>query len=185
MKIITTFSSAGWDQFRTNMARLGDEGPTIMAGMLNEGGSALRAKTVSAETRQTNLSHDTLERAQVATEAAPGRLSFVTTVEGGNVRLKYFGAKESGSGVTASPWGKATFYPGAFINSGFRGKRAPSPKLGGQVYRRAGAKNLPIGQVRSGLFLPDELLKGATVQAFDSGAPMVLDGILTKLAAMI
>lgn len=100
------------------------------------------------------------------------------------MRLKYFGAKESGSGVTASPWGRSTFYPGAFINSGF-GKRAPSPKLGGQVYRRTGKSNLPIKQERSGLFLPDELLKSATVQAFDSGAPLILDGVLTKLAAMI
>lgn len=185
MKIFTTFSSAGWDQFRANVARLGDEGPSIMAAMLNEGGAALREKTVAAETKQTNLSHGVNERAQVPTEASPGRLSFVTTVHGGNVRLKFFGAKESGSGVTANPWGRSTFYPGAFINSGFHGKRAPAPKLGGQTYRRVGKSRLPIEQERSGLFMPDELLKGATVQAFESGAPLILDGVLTKLAAMI
>jgi len=184
MRIITTFNSAGWDAFRAGFARIGEEGPAIMAGLLNAGGLALRTKTVAAEQAQTGIKEGVTERAQIATEAGAGGLSFRITVHGGNVRLKYFGAKEGGGGVTAHPWGRSTFYPGAWINSGFRGARRPSPKLGGQVYRRVGSSRLPIEQLHSGLYLPDELLKGQTLSVWEEGMPMLLDGILTKLAAM-
>jgi hypothetical protein len=70
-----------------------------LAGLLNSAGEAIHAATVQAEARQTNLPVSTMERAQKATPAAPGRLKFTIASEGGNVRLKYFGAKEGGNAL--------------------------------------------------------------------------------------
>ena len=66
MRIITTFNSAGWDAFRAGFARIGEEGPSIMAGLLNAGGLALRTKTVAAEQAQTGIKEGVTERAQIA-----------------------------------------------------------------------------------------------------------------------
>ncbi len=190
MRILTTFTAVGWDQFRDTIVRLGEDAAPIMADLLDDGVIKLREKTVAAEAKQTNLPRDTVTRAQVLEEAVRGRLSASIRVHGGNVRVKCFSPHEGGGGVTAQPWGRSTFYPGGFMTSGRPGARRLSPKLNGQAFiakdpggsRRWGRK---IAGLRTGLFLPDELLKGATVQAFDTGAPKILDGILTKLAAMI
>ena len=58
--------------------------------------TAFSASLSTAETAQTGLSRDTIVRAQGATEATPSRLSYVIHSKGGNVRLKFFGAKEGG-----------------------------------------------------------------------------------------
>jgi len=189
MKVLTVLAGTGLETFRAGFARLGEEGPSIMAGLLNAGGLALRTRTVAKETEQTGLKESTVDRAQVAVEASPGRLSFSIQVEGGNIRLKHFGAQESGGGVTARPWNRPTFYPGAFITSGRQGARAPAPKLHGQVYRAKSETSRrwgrPITQVKSGLFLPDELVKGETIAAWEEGTAPLLDGIMTRLAAMV
>ncbi|RFB80414.1 hypothetical protein [Methylovirgula sp. 4M-Z18] len=187
MRLIINLNDQAFNAFRTKLAALAEQGPQIMASALNAGGDALRNATVVAETAQTGLTRDTIDRAQHATPASPGRLTYVIQAHGGNVRLKFFGAREGGGGVTAHPWNRSTFYQGAFITSGRPGARAVSPKLNGQVYvniqgRKWGGK---IKQERSGLFIPTEMTKGATAQAFESQSQVVLNGVMTRLAAMM
>jgi hypothetical protein len=189
MRIVTTFSTEGLGAFRAGIGRLGVDGPAMMAEFLNVGGLALREKTIAAETKQTGLDYkDAVRRAQKVIPASLGNLSFSTRVEGGNIRLKFFGAKEGGGGVTANPWGHSKFYPGAWLTSGPQGNRRPVPRLNGQVFNASGYSSWwkPFtGPVRSGVLLPDELVKGETLEAFDAGAVWVLDGVMTKLAAMV
>jgi hypothetical protein len=188
MIIHTKLNLDAMEQFRAGFAKLGAEGPAIMATLLNEGGIVLRRETVAAETKQIGLPEATVDRAQKALPASAGSLRFTTMVGGGNIRLKYFGAKEGGGGVTAHPWGQSTFYPGAWITSGPKGARAPSKKLNGQVFNASGSKRWWqkfTGPVRSGAYLPDELTKGETVEVFEAGASVILEGIMTKLVAMV
>jgi hypothetical protein len=116
-------------------------------------------------------------------------LSYTIWAEGGNFRLKYFGAKEAGGGVTAHPWNRWTYYDRAFISSGSRGRRVLSPKLCGQVYRSVGASRRwggPIWLVRLGLFIPTEMTKGQTAAAFDKTSASVLAAtVVTRLGAMV
>ena len=191
MQIVVAFQDRALSQFAQRLGALAANGPVVMAEALNAGGQAVRAATVAAETAQTGLTHDTIDRAQHAIAATPGNLAFTITSRGGNVRLKYFGAREGGGGVTAHPWNRPTFYRGAFINSGFGARRAPSPKLGGHVYERTGAisaktKRPKIRQVRSGLFIPKEMQTGATAKAFTAAANTVLTTtIVSRLGSLM
>jgi hypothetical protein len=187
MQIVATFSDGAINQLATRLAGFEAEGRATMAATLNAVGEALRHKTVIAETAQTGLAESTIDRAQTTIDASPGRLAFTVVTEGGNVRLKYFGAKEGGGGVTATPWNRSTFYGGAFLTSGRPGARALSPKLGGQVYTNIGGGKWggKIAQERSGLYIPTELTKGNTASTFEAGAGAALEGIMTKIAGLI
>lgn len=188
MMIRTKIDINAFDHLREGVGRLGAEGPAIIATLLNEGGMMLRKATVAAETKQIGLPEKTVDKAQKAIPAFRGNLRFTTLVQGGNIRLKYFGAKETDGGVTAKPWGKSTFYPGAFINSGPQGARKPAKKLNGQVFMGSGSSKWWqkfSGPVRSGAYLPDELVRGETFEAFEAGAPILLEGIFTRLAEMV
>ena len=190
MQIIVTFRDQALLRYAARLDALsGGEGRGVLAQALNEGGRAVRQATVAAETAQTGLPGETLERAQRELPADAGSLSYTIWSEGGNIRLKYFGAKEGGGGVTAHPWNRSTFYERAFITSGPRGRRAPSPKLGGHVYRSVGGSRRwggPISVVRSGLFIPTEMTRGQTAAAFDKGAASVLaTTVVARLGAML
>jgi len=189
MHIVVTFRDQSLSRYAARLEALGGEGRGVLAQALNEGGQAVRWATVVAETAQTGLPGDTLDRAQQTIEGTAGSLSYTIWSEGGNVRLKYFGTKETGGGVTAHPWNRATFYDRAFITLGPRGRRASSPKLGGHVFRGVGASRRwggPISLVRSGLFIPTEMMKGQTAAAFDRGATSVLaTTVVTKLGSLL
>jgi hypothetical protein len=190
MHIVVSFRDQALSRYAARLDALsGGEGRGVLAQALNEGGRAVRQATVAAETAQTGLPGETLERAQRELPADAGSLSYTIWSEGGNVRLKYFGAREGGGGVTAHPWNRSTFYDRAFITSGPRGRRAPSPKLGGHVYRSVGGSRRwggPVSVVRSGLFIPTEMTRGQTAAAFDQGAASVLaTTVVARLGAML
>lgn len=177
MQIIVAFRDLSLSAYAARLeAMAAGAGRAAIAQALNQGGESVRQKTVSAEAAQTGLSHDTIDRAQQSIPATAASLAFTITSHGGNVRLKYFGAKEGGSGVTAHPWNKSTFYRGAFITSGRPGHRAPSPKLHGHVFENisGGRWHGKIRLKRSGLFIPTEMTKGSTAAAFDTASATIL-----------
>ncbi len=186
MQSVATVPGDAFARLATQSAGLENAAP-IMAQALISAGDGLRRRTIVAETAQTGLAEGVIERAQGAIPASAGRLAFTIVARGGSVRLKYFGAKEGGGGVSARPWGRESFYAGAFITSGKEPNRRPSPKLNGQVYTNiAGGKwRGHIRQERPGLFIPTELTRGATEAAFESGAPLALQTILSSVAALL
>lgn len=186
MRLVATLQAGPFDEFSRRLSFLATHARPELAAALNAGGHEMRERTVAAETAQTGLPHGTIARAQHEHEATPSGLAFAIVAQGGNVRLKYFGAREGGGGVTAHPWGRSTFYAGAFITSGRPGHRRPAPKLNGHVFQNiAGGKwGGKIRLVRSGLFIPTEMTKGATAAAFEAGAKGVLQGVIRRLASI-
>ena len=186
MRIVASFQAGPFDDFSRRLSFLATNARPELAAALNAGGHGLRSATISAETRQTGLPQATITRAQNEHEATAANLAFAITSQGGNVRLKYFHAREGGGGVTASPWNRPTFYAGAFITSGRPGHRRPAPKLNGHVFENiAGGKwGGKIRVKRSGLFIPTEMTKGATAGAFEAGAKGALQGVIRRLASI-
>lgn len=202
MQIAATMSGTNFETVLTKIAGFENAGP-LMARALNSAGEGLRRYTVVAEAAQTGLAGDVIDRAQQSMPASAGRLAFTIVARGGNVRLKYFGAKEEGGGVTAHPWGLTSYYTNAFMKSGRLTNRFFAPSLNGQVYT-PGLKNVSrkndkakagrqhkgnsigswyrkIHADRSGLFIPTELTRGATKAAFEAGAAAALESIAKQL----
>lgn len=143
------------------------EVPTALARALNHTGDKTRTQMIRALTAQTGLKRKVIVKALQKRIAGSGSLAYVIKSKGGNIRLKYFDARETRKGVTAAPWGKRRLYPGAFIKGG-RFPNRVALNLNGQVFMRTGKARLPIHVIRSGVFIPKEMVSGATEAAFNT-----------------
>lgn len=162
---------------RRRFAEAGKNGPAALARAINHTGDKARTQMVRSLTTQTGLKRQVIVRALKVTRASAGGLAYRISSKGGNVHLKYFGARETRSGVSAAPWGHRTVYGGTFIKGGRFPNRVSIGK-GGQVFVRTGGGRLPIKDVRSGLYIPAEMVKGETEAAFFRVAEAELPGRL-------
>jgi hypothetical protein len=132
---------------------------------------------------QTGLKSKTIDK---ALKGRGSGTTYVIRSHGGNIRLKYFGARETSRGVSAAPWNERKVYAETFIMSGWWPNRV-KPIAKGQVLRRVGDSKLPVEVVRSGLYIAEEMVKGASAAAFYNTVgvmlPAIVDGILTGAIA--
>jgi hypothetical protein len=158
---------AGLSRLGNLLAAAGDRVPLALARAVNHTGAKARTAMIGALVPQTGLKYRTLRRALKQRQMWPGRSgAYVIRASGGNIRLKYFAARETLRGVSAAPWGRRQVYPGTFIKGGrFPGRIDLG--MGGQVFRRAGgAGRTPIEIVRSGLYIGEEMGRGLSRAAF-------------------
>lgn len=160
-------------RFAARIEQAGRQAPQVMANGLNAGGRAVRRETVAAEAEQTGLSKRIINRAQKESPATPARLVYAIRSAGGNVRLKYFGARETRGGVSAAPWNERKVFPSSFIKGGRFPERV-ALGMGGHVFSRTGSSRLPIASGKSGLFIPAEMVTGETASAFTTGSSTAL-----------
>lgn len=160
------------------IARLGNQisaagakAPIALARAINHTGDKARTQMTRELTNQTGLKRATIVRALKESKASAGSLTYAITSRGGNVSLKYFGARETRPGVSAAPWGRRRVYFGSFMKAGWWPKRVTKGNWHGQVFRRAGGKTGSgvdrFEKVKSGLFIPREMVTGATKAAFE------------------
>ena len=142
----------------------GKQIPLIMTRAINHTGLKARTAMRRVLVGQTGLKAKTINRAVKSTNAFNGG-SFVIRSAGGNIRLKFFGARETRKGVSAAPWNNRRVYAGTFMKGG-RFPNRVGLNMGGAVLKRKGAKRLPIGGQKSGLFIPDEMISGESEAAF-------------------
>lgn len=152
--------------------RAGAGAPAAIQRALNRAGDMAKTQVTRALVPQTGLSRKVIVKA-LKTEI--GAMSYAIKSKGGDVRVQFFGAKESGNGVVAHPWGQSRHYAGGFMKQGFA-KRVPftKPGMAGHVFKRDGSSRLPIGQLKSGLYIPKEMVSGASEAAFQATARDVL-----------
>jgi hypothetical protein len=86
--------------------------------------------------------------------------------KGGDIRLKFFAPRETSKGVSAAPWNARRVYPSTFINAGWWPKRTGPVRGKDNVWRREGRAKYPIKAVRSGLFIPNEMVTGKSAVVF-------------------
>jgi len=94
-----------------------------------------------------------------------GLLEYQIKAKGGPIPLKHFRARETKSGVSASPWNNLKHYRSAFIVA----------KLGGHVFWRTSRAPLPIERV-AGPNVPKEMVKAETAAAFEATVSGSLPG---------
>lgn len=155
------------------MARFGNQLAAVGAGGAQAAmkrasahtGAKARTQVARALVKQTGLKYKTMRRA-IKLKPDPAGLGFALQSRGGDISLKYFGARETRRGATAAPWNSRRLYAGTFIRSGWKWS-SRRIVLHGHVYRRAGAERRPIVKIKSGLYIPKEMLQGASVEAFN------------------
>lgn len=136
----------------------------VMVRAVNHTGAKALTQMRRVLVPQTGLKYRTLKRAVTAKKAFNGG-DFVIKSRGGDVRLKFFKPRETRKGVAASPWNRRKVYPGTFTKGGRFPKRV-ALSMGGTVLRRTGKSRGPLKVVRSGLYIPTEMVTGNSEAAF-------------------
>ncbi|MFN3891989.1 MAG: hypothetical protein ACK4MV_16460 [Beijerinckiaceae bacterium] len=163
MKVIIR-SDGALEKLAQAFGVLDAQAEAALARALRHTGAKAKTQVIRALTKQTGLRRATIVRA--VKEDKSGRLTYELATKGGNIRLKYFGAREVRAGVTAKPWGKRQLFPGVWIRGGIWPKRV-TLNMGGHAFRRTSNKRLPIEGGRSGLYIPEEMIQGTTLDAFE------------------
>lgn len=152
----------------------GKQIPLVLTRAINHTGLKARTQMRRVLVGQTGLKARTINRAVKSKNASSGG-AFVIKSRGGNIRLKFFGARETSKGVSAAPWNARRVYAGTFMKGG-RFPNRVGLSMGGAVLQRTGSGRTPLRSVKSGLFIPDEMVSGASEGAFYSTVDRELPG---------
>lgn len=142
-------------------------GPAITRA-INHTGDVAKTQMIRTLTTQTGLRRQTIVKALRVTAAATAGGAYTIRSRGGDISLKYFGARETRAGVSAAPFGQRRIFAGSFIKGGRFPNRVALSKGNGQVFQRAGSSRLPITKLDSGVFIPKEMTEGATAAVFQA-----------------
>lgn len=171
-----TVTGNGLVRFHDAVRALGEaKARTAYAKAINNAGRDASKEVAPALTKQTGLPKRTAPKAlrRHVVRANAGRLAYQITAQGGDIRLKFFKARETRKGVTAAPWNKRKLEPGTFMRAGWWPKRVAKPNWNRQVFRRTGGTTKfgkdEFENVKSGLFIPEELMKGEASAAWLRG----------------
>ena len=140
---------------------------------VNRAGDVARTQVRRELPKQTGLQRKLIVRAVRVTRSTPATLTYRMTSFGGDIALRHFKARETRRGVSATPFGQRKVFPGTFIMGGTFPNRTVIG-MGGQVFKRTEAGRFPIEKQRSGVIIPQEMVKGATRDAFERTVSTVL-----------
>jgi hypothetical protein len=160
--------------------------PKVLPRIVNQVGARAKTVVIRELTKQTGLPRATIVKAiGNPSSARPGKLYYDMVTRGGNIRLKYLRPKETPAGVVARPFSKPTLYPSTFMRGALFPDRKDVPHFNGHVFYRLNTAGTRITFARSGVFIPQEMTKGATSAAFHRvAAPLLkerVEAALTKL----
>ncbi len=164
----------GLEQYGNMLGALGSvEAPKVQARALNRTGDMARTQVVKALAKQTGLPQKTIRKALHVKRSSWTSLDYVIYSRGGNISLKYFKPRETLRGVTALVRGERELFEGTFMKGGSFVKGRVDIGMGGHVFERIGGRT-ELERVRSGVFIPDEMIQGESVAAFDRVVKEVL-----------
>lgn len=170
----------GLRRFEEAVGTLGD-GAVRQIGnrAINRAGDQARTQVRRVLPKQTGLKRAVIVKAVRVSRSTPGTLSYTMTSWGGDISLKYFAARENKPGVSAAPFGQRKVFGGTFMKAGWIwSQRVVKPNWNGQVFARNGDTTKSgmdaFSKVKSGVYIPKEMVKGATADAFTSTVEKVL-----------
>ena len=152
---------------------------TAYSAAINRAGAEASKHTAEALTKQTGLPKRTAPKAlrKHVRRSTPASLAYTITASGGNVRLKFFKARETRKGVSAAPWNKRQVFASTFMRAGWWPHRVTKPNWNRQVFRRTGSTTKfgkdQFENVKSDLFIPTEVTIGQAAAAWRRGSTIV------------
>lgn len=174
-------------RFGNMIGALGQDGPKAVNRALNRTGDMARTQVVRALAKQTGLPQKTIRKAVKVKRSSWQSLEYTLSSSGGDVSLKYFKARETRKGVTAFVRGERELFAGSFIKGGSFARGRVALSMGGHVFQRIGGRT-ELERLKSGVFIPIEMVEGATAAAFEGVVvdvlPRRLDHEINRLLAL-
>lgn len=152
---------------------IGTRAPVAIRRAVNRTGDMARTAVRRSLVKQTGLSRRVIVKAVKVTRATGSDMRYLLRSRGGDVSLKYFGPRETRRGLSARPWGSRKVFAGVFTHGG-RFPRRVALKMNGHGFKRVGSSRKPIQKQKSGLFIPTEMITGATAAGFNQIVQSVL-----------
>lgn len=174
--VVVNIDASGIARIEAALKAAAARAPDAIGRALNWTGERVETRAARALAEQTGLTKRTAKKAlhRDVNRASAGNLAYRMHVKGGDVSLKYFGPRETRSGVSAAPWNNRRVFAGTFMKGGLFPNRKDVPRFHGQVFQRAGKSKFPIVKARSGLFIPVEATRGKTAQVFNETVAALL-----------
>lgn len=174
MLVVKWADASGIRRFERSLAVLGD-GKVREIGnrAVNRTGDMARTQVRRVLPKQTGLPRATIIKAVRVMRSTPQTLAYIMSAKGGDVALKFFKARETHAGVSAAPFGERKIFPGTFIKGG-RFPNRTGIVFQAHVVKRAGPSRFPIKVEQSGVVIPEEMVSGATRDAFERTVREVL-----------
>lgn len=163
----------GLTQFNNMIGALGDEAPKVVSHAINRTGDMARTRVVRELAKQTSLPQKTIKKAVKVKRSSWRSLEYELSSSGGDISLKYFKARETRLGVSAHILGKRKIFKGSFIRGGSFKIGRVDLNMSGHVFQRIGNGN-KIEKLKSGVFIPIEMVQGRAAKAFSDVVADVL-----------
>ncbi len=193
---------SGIERTANALGRLnGAQKQLVLQRAVNHTGGKALTKVTRELARQTGLPYGTIKRALKVKKASGAFLSrssrsiavaegaslvYEIRASGGDISMKYLGARETRGGVSAAPFGKRQVFAGTFMKAGRFPNRVAANGLKGHVYRRAGKERTPLEFVDSGVVIPAEMVKGATAKVFmDTVTSELPDRVMHEIGYLV
>ncbi|HZG29937.1 MAG TPA: hypothetical protein VE079_15895 [Ensifer sp.] len=175
------------EQYGERIARLKTEFPKVLPRIVNQVGNRAKTVVIRQLTKQTGLQRRVIVAAIGNPQTArAGRYVYDMITRGGNIRLKYLSAREVEGGVVAKPFGRSTLYPDAFMKGGLFPNRKTVSQFNGHAYYRLNRSGSKITFARSGVYIPVEMTRGATLAAFNGiAAPLLRERVEAALDKLV
>jgi len=164
MAVFTARTDGMLDRF-ANMMAAAEHPEKALQRALSRTGDKAKTQVIRTLTQQTGLKRQVIVRAVKAMRPSFSNLEYKLTTRGGNVALKYFGARETAAGVSAAPRNVRQIFAHTFLKGGLFPNRV-SLSMGGQVFMRTGGRH--IAKQKSGVYIPQEMVQGETLDGFNA-----------------
>lgn len=168
--LVVSADDAAIGRLAQDLASFGPRLPNAQALVVNRVLTRTKARVIPALVQQTGLTKRIIVKAVQMSRASPGNPRGYLWTKGGEISLRYFGAHEVNGGVQYTERGHTEVLGGHYFRrSGRSPNRFVVRKLNGQVFFSSSGK-WGVGEdlrvEKSGLWIPREMVDGATRQAF-------------------
>lgn len=174
MPLVMTWKDIeGLEKFGTAIKNMDKNIAKAAVRALNRTGDSARVKIKRELAKQTGLKQKVLVRALKAKKANFSSLGYEIYSKGGDISLKYFSPRETRSGVSAAPFRKRSVFKSTFMLGGqFPNRHGLVGN--GHVFIRGGKTAKSMTRVKSGVIIPNEMVKGESREAFEKSVREVL-----------
>lgn len=168
----------GLPRFENMLGALGRDAPVAVNRAVARTGDMARTQVIRTLAVQTGLQQKIIRASLKITRPSKGYPLYVIHSAGGDVSLKFFKRRETKDGVEAwlgASRGNELFLGDTFFRGGVFPRRRVdlSGKMHGHVYGRMGGRT-ELERISSGVFIPAEMVDGASALAFEETVSKVL-----------